>query len=322
MDYMKGYNNRNSRRRSSYSRRLASYRRRRRRPGINISTVMKWAVPAVLFVVAVLGVFFFWQRGEREAGKLAATTASVEAVQTAAEPVVSPTAEQGKVSDEVKAVGALSPDSIVKPTPAPTVRSKAVALTFDDGPSTVNTPKILATLKKYNAHATFFIVGNRASAGADVLKQEVAQGCEIANHTWDHSDLSKLSIKKVNKKCSQVSNLVKKLTGADVNLLRPPYGAISDEMREKLKQPMIYWSIDTLDWKTMNAKKTFKAVKKEVSDGDIILMHDIHAPTAEAVEKIVPWLVENDYDILTVSELMERKGIKLKNGKVYMSAKK
>ncbi len=115
---------------------------------------------------------------------------------------------------------------------------------------------------------------------------------------------------------------MKELTGADVNLLRPPYGAISDVMREKLKHPMIYWSIDTLDWKTMDAKKTFKAVKKEVSDGDIILMHDIHAPTAEAVEKIVPWLVKNDYDILTVSELMQRKGIKLKGGKVYMSAKK
>ena len=85
---------------------------------------------------------------------------------------------------------------------------------------------------------------------------------------------------------------------------------------------MIYWNIDTLDWKTMNAKKTFRAVKKQVSDGDIILMHDIHAPTAEAVEKIVPWLIKNDYDILTVSELRKRKGIKMKNGKVYMSAKK
>lgn len=119
-----------------------------------------------------------------------------------------------------------------------------------------------------------------------------------------------------------MAELVKKLTGGDVGLLRPPYGAISDKMREKLKHPMIYWSIDTLDWKTMNAKKTFKAVKKQVSDGDIILMHDIHAPTAEAVKKIVPWLVKNDYDILTVSELMKRKGIKMKNGKVYMSAKK
>lgn len=321
MDYMKGYDSRNSRRRSSYRRRRDSYRRRRRHSRFDSFSVLKWAAPVVLIVAAVFGVFYFWpEETGNETGHLAATAASVEAAQVASQPAA--TTEKGNVSDVVKAVGALSSDSIVKPTPAPKVRSKAVALSFDDGPSTVNTPKILATLKKYNAHATFFVVGTRLSAGADILKQEIAQGCEIANHTWDHADLSKLTMKKVNKKCDKVAKAIKKLTGADVDLLRPPYGAISTAMRKKLKHPMIYWSIDTLDWKTMNAKKTFKAVKKEASDGDIILMHDIHAPTAEAVEKIVPWLLKNDYDVLTVSELMERKGIKLKDGKVYMSARK
>lgn len=316
MDYMKGYDNRNSRRRSSYSRRRASYRRRRRHARFTPFLLLKWAVPVVLVVAVTFGICYIQWSGQtvNESGHLAATAASVEAVSTES--------EQGRLADEVKAVGALSPDSIVKPAPAPKVRSKAVALTFDDGPSTENTPKILATLKKYNAHATFFVVGTRVSSGAEILKQELAQGCEIANHTWDHADLSKLPMKKVNKECDRVADQVKKITGGNVDLLRPPYGAISDKMRDKLKHPMIYWSIDTLDWKTMNAKKTFRAVKKEVSDGDIILMHDIHAPTAEAVEKIVPWLVKNDYDILTVSELMKRKGMKLKNGKVYMSAKK
>ena len=84
---------------------------------------------------------------------------------------------------------------------------------------------------------------------------------------------------------------------------------------------MIIWSVDTLDWKYLNGKKEFKVVKKEVSDGDIILMHDIHAKSADGVEKILPWLIEQGYDILTVSELMERKGIKMKNGTVYASGK-
>ncbi|MBO5071556.1 MAG: polysaccharide deacetylase family protein [Eubacterium sp.] len=319
MDYLKGYDSRNSRRRSSYRRRRASSRRRKRHVRFTPFSLLKWAVPVVLVVAATFGICYIQWSGQSsdQTAHLAATAASVDASQAASSEAV-----KGKVADEVKAVGALSPDSIVKPTPAPKVRSKAVALTFDDGPSTVNTPKILATLKKYNAHATFFVVGTRVSSGADILKQELVQGCEIANHTWDHADLSKLPMKKVNKECDRVADLVKKLTGGDVRLLRPPYGAISDKMREKLKHPMIYWNIDTLDWKTMNAKKTFRAVKKQVSDGDIILMHDIHAPTAEAVEKIVPWLIKNDYDILTVSELMKRKGIKMKNGKVYMSAKK
>lgn len=225
----------------------------------------------------------------------------------------------GGISEAVAAVNNISPDDIA--TPAPTPKSKAVAITFDDGPSTVNTPKILEILKKYNAKATFFVVGNRVEKGADLIRQEVEMGCEIANHSWDHSNLSKMSMKKVNKQYDKTAKLVKKIAGYDTSLLRPPYGAISDKMRKKLKHPMILWSIDTLDWKYHNGKKEFKVVKKNISDGDIILMHDIHAETADGLEKILPWLIEQDYDILTVSELMERKGIKLKNGKVYASGK-
>lgn len=226
---------------------------------------------------------------------------------------------QGGVSEAAAAVGNISPSAFSEPTPAP--RSKAVALTFDDGPSTVNTPKILEVLKKYNAHATFFVLGNRVEKGADLIKQEIEMGCEIASHSWDHANLSKLPMKKVNKQFDRTAKIVKKMTGYDVTLLRPPYGAISDKMREKFKHPMLLWSIDTLDWKYLDGKKEFKVVKKNVSDGDIILMHDIHAKSSEGLAKIIPWLIEQDYDLLTVSELMERKGIKMKNGKVYASGK-
>lgn len=84
-----------------------------------------------------------------------------------------------------------------------------------------------------------------------------------------------------------------------------------------MKKPMVLWSLDTLDWKTRNARKIFKKVKKDVKDGDIILMHDIHAETAEAIKKVVPWLQEQGYDILTVSELMARKGKTMEAGKAY-----
>jgi peptidoglycan/xylan/chitin deacetylase (PgdA/CDA1 family) len=102
-----------------------------------------------------------------------------------------------------------------------------------------------------------------------------------------------------------------------MTLTRPPYGAISDVMRKKMDTPMILWSVDTLDWKSKNAKAVLKQVKKQVRDGAIILVHDIHESTAEAMKTVLPWLIKNDYDILTVSELMERKGIKLKAGKAY-----
>lgn len=225
------------------------------------------------------------------------------------------TLDPNGIAAEIAAVPTLVPQAV--PTPEPKPRSKAVALTFDDGPSTENTPKVLEILKQYNAHATFFVVGTRVATGTEVLKQEVAQGCEIANHSWNHADMSKLSMKKVNWQYDKTAQLVKKLVGYDITLLRPPYGAISQKMRDKLKHPMILWNVDTLDWKSKDPKSILKQVKKNVKDGDIILMHDIHPTTAEALKTVLPWLVKNDYDILTVSELAARKNAPLHNGKAY-----
>lgn len=213
----------------------------------------------------------------------------------------------------------ITPQPTLAPTPVPTQRPKAVALTFDDGPrrDANTTKKVLDLLKKYNAHATFFVVGQNIRGNEGLLKQQIAQGCEIGNHSWNHKNLAKLSMKKVNRQYDKTAGMVKKVTGYDVKLLRPPYGAISKRMRKKLKHPMILWNVDTLDWKSKNPNKILKTVKKNVKDGDIILMHDIHPSTANSLELVLPWLVENGYDILTVSELAKRKGASLNDGKAY-----
>lgn len=216
---------------------------------------------------------------------------------------------------------AMAPVSEAAPVPA--ARSKAVALTFDDGPSRANTGTILDVLKKYGAHATFFVLGDRARVDGDILQMELAAGCEIGSHSWNHPQLSKIKWSSVQSQIRKTDQIVKKLAnGYKIDLLRPPYGAISDTMRKKMKKPMILWSLDTLDWKYRNAKKVFRKVKKEVKDGDIILMHDIHEETAEAIKLVVPWLQEKGYDILTVSELAERNGKKLEAGKAYCDGKK
>lgn len=308
-EYMKGYNARNQKRRSSYIKQSrqtgrSAYRNRRRKRrggGWNYQLIAEAVVGVAviaLLVVAGRSLLLNMNSGSSNTASGAAT---------------------GSVTEAVAAVKTISVSAIAAPTPTP--RPKAVALTFDDGPSTVNTPKILDILEKYNAHATFFVLGNRAAAGADVLKREVALGCEIGSHSWDHTNLSSLKMPGVNKQNSKTIGLVKKLTGYDVKIMRPPYGAISDVMRKKLKMPMILWSLDTLDWKSKDADKVFKQIKKNVSDGDIILVHDIHPSTAEAMKKVIPWLQENGYDILTVSELMERKGKKIKNGIAYGSVR-
>lgn len=214
-----------------------------------------------------------------------------------------------------------TPTPVPTPSPTPEHRKKAVALTFDDGPSRDNTPGLLDTLKEYGVHATFFVLGNRLEVDADILNREIEEGHEVGNHSWDHPQLSKLSMKEVNKQLDKTKNLAKKLTdGYEISIVRPPYGAISDEMRNELQYPMIFWSVDSLDWKYRDVDKDFAEVKKQVHDGAIILMHDIHAESCAAAKKIIPWLLEHDYDVLSVSELMERNGIDMKNGKVYASA--
>lgn len=207
------------------------------------------------------------------------------------------------------------------PTPTPVPKEKAVALTFDDGPSRDNDGTILETLQANGAHATFFVLGNRARVDGDIMQMILDAGCEIASHSWDHPQLSKIKWKKAKSQIDRTDRIVSKLlNGYQISLLRPPYGSISKTMRKKVKKPMILWSLDTEDWKSRNAKKVFNRVKKEVKDGDIILMHDIHPETAEAVKKIVPWLSEQGYDMLTVTELMARKGKTMEGGKAYLDA--
>lgn len=215
-----------------------------------------------------------------------------------------------------------SVETVAQPTPAPVVRDKAVALTFDDGPSRANDGKIVDILQKYGAHATFFVLGDRARVDGDILQMYLAAGCEIGSHSWNHPQLSKMKWNRVERQLAKTNKTVSKLTGGyQIRLLRPPYGSISKTMRKKLDMPMILWSLDTLDWKTRNTKKIFREVRREVKDGDIILMHDIYNTTAEAVEKIVPWLQKKGYDILTVSELMERKGKNIENGSAYLHSR-
>ncbi len=207
------------------------------------------------------------------------------------------------------------------PTPTPVPKEKAVALTFDDGPSRDNDGTILEALQANGAHATFFVLGNRARFDGDIMQMILDAGCEIASHSWDHPQLSKIKWKKAKSQIDRTDWIVSKLlNGYQISLLRPPYGSISKTMRKKVEKPMILWSLDTEDWKSRNAKKVFNRVKKEVKDGDIILMHDIHPETAEAVKKIVPWLAEQGYDMLTVTELMARKGKTMEGGKAYLDA--
>lgn len=195
---------------------------------------------------------------------------------------------------------------------------KMVALTFDDGPG-IYTDDIVKCLNKYGGHATFFVVGNRVNTYKDELKFAYDSGNEIANHTYTHPTLTRLSTSKIKSEISKTDKAVKKITGQTPTLVRAPGGATNATVRKTVGKPFIYWSIDTLDWKHRNSKKTVNAVMKNVKDGDIILMHDIHKPTKTAALELIPKLKKAGYQLVTVSELAQYRGYKLKNGTTYYS---
>lgn len=206
----------------------------------------------------------------------------------------------------------LSPDDIPK-------HDKAVALTYDDGPSTY-TSRILNCLAKYDAKATFFVVGTNVNRYPDTLKRAVSMGMEIGNHTVSHPRLTSLSSSGVYSEINDNAANVERITGVRPKIVRPPYGSYSKANIETAGQPFILWSIDTLDWKSRNADKVVEEALKNVKDGDIILMHDLYQSTAAATERIVPALVSRGFDLVTVSELAKRKG-KTMELKAYSSFK-
>ena len=195
---------------------------------------------------------------------------------------------------------------------------KLVALTFDDGPSEY-TKRILRTLKQYDSVATFFVVGNRVELFEDVLKEELEIGCEIGNHTYEHKVLTELNAEQIWLQIYRTNEAVKKVTGEYPTLMRPPCGYDNGSTNCIIAMPLILWSVDTKDWQTQNCYCSVQTVLENVKDGDIILMHDMYEASAEAVETIVPSLIAEGYQLVTVSELAEYRGMILQEGEEYSS---
>lgn len=199
---------------------------------------------------------------------------------------------------------------------------KMVALTFDDGPFAKVTDKILDILKENNSRATFFMVGNRIQTYPETVARMHAEGSEVANHSYDHANLTKLGAQEIKKQLEDTNAEIEKVAGVRPTLHRPTFGAINDNLKENAGMPLILWNVDTEDWRTKNAEKTIEAALKNVKDGDIILMHDLYEATGVACEAIIPRLIEQGFQLVTVSELMEAKGIEMQSGGKYTNAVK
>lgn len=198
--------------------------------------------------------------------------------------------------------------------------TKLVAFTFDDGPSKY-TLDIANILEEYNASATFFEVGYNIKAHPEITKELSERGFEIANHTTDHSKLTKLTEAKYLSKINDNNAIFKELTGKDMPYLRPPYGSYNDKIKASAGVPIVTWSLDTRDWESRNKDKVIEMVINNIKEGDIILFHDLYESTRDAVKELMPLLKEQGYQAVSVGELFKSKGITLEAGTSYRYAR-
>ncbi len=195
----------------------------------------------------------------------------------------------------------------------------SIALTFDDGPG-IYTERLLNILKRYDAKATFFVVGNRASYQKDILKRMSDEGHEVGNHTFNHLSLKSLLYQEIIDQISITKDIIESATGEENKLVRAPYGDLSSDVYAaggELNVTFIHWSLDTLDWMTRDPQRIYDEIIYRVSDGDIILLHDIHESTIDAMEMVIPDLINNGYKLVTVSELLTEESDYIYPGAVY-----
>lgn len=191
-----------------------------------------------------------------------------------------------------------------------------VALTFDDGPN-ANTSRVLDILEKYNVKATFFVLGTNIKGYEDTILRMKELGMEIGNHMYSHKLMTRLTEEEITSEIKKVDDLVFDIINRYPTLIRPSYGTSNKRMLKIIDRPVIIWDIDTLDWKYHNSTRISNKILDKVSDGDIVLMHDIYSATANSLSITIPKLLDKGYQLVTVSELFYLKEKELKAGKIY-----
>ncbi len=197
-----------------------------------------------------------------------------------------------------------------------------VALTFDDGPKSDVGNALMDALEAVDGRGTFFVVGERLEEHKEELQRMVDNGHEIANHSWDHDlSLTNKGVDYIRSEFSKTDDKLRELVGIETTLVRLPGGKITDDVKSAVSKPMIYWSLDTEDWKSRNAQAVEAKVDGHVTDGDIVLMHELYSSTEEACQEIIPRLHNEGFQLVTVSELIQFRNATVEgnNGVQYQS---
>ena len=194
------------------------------------------------------------------------------------------------------------PQRVVDPT------RPMVALTYDDGPHAVYTDQILDILEENGAVATFFEVAQNLSKAPEAVRRAADLGCEIGSHSYRHANLGKMDEAAQQADQAAADALFQQVLGTVPTLLRPPYGSMNKALKTTCGRSIVTWSIDPEDWLCRDADTVVKRIQAEKSlDGQVILLHSIYDSTVEATRTLVPWLLEQGYQLVTVSELIENR---------------
>lgn len=190
---------------------------------------------------------------------------------------------------------------------------KVIALTFDDGPHPIFTPKILDILKEYNVKATFFVLGKYVEMYPEIIKRQVEEGHEIGNHTFSHINANKESEETVFKEFQKTEDSINNISIPATRILRPPYGILNKKIinyANKNDYAIVLWSQrqDPKDWSNPGAEKISSIILSQTENGDVILLHDYvyfeESNTVEALKDIIPELKKRGYQFVTISELI------------------
>ena len=193
-------------------------------------------------------------------------------------------------------------------------KDKVIALTFDDGPHPKYTNEILNILNKYDAKATFFVLGKFAEAYPEIIKRQWEEGHEIGNHTYSHININKVSKEKLQEEYEKTQNIIYSLTKNKPKLFRPPYGSFDEKTMDIVEMHnsiIVLWSAhqDSKDWSNPEVEQIVNTTLSNIKNGDIILFHDYvyydESHTVEALNRILPELKNRGYKFVTISQLID-----------------
>lgn len=183
-----------------------------------------------------------------------------------------------------------------------------IAMTFDDGPSATLTPKLLDLLAAHHIKATFFVIGENVAEHPEIVERAAREGHEIGNHSWSHPNFGKMSEESVRSQLRRTDDAIKNATGKRPTLMRPPYGSITDRekhwIHDEFGYQIILWDVDPYDWRRPGPAVVRNRILKETQPGSIVLSHDIHPGTIEAMPSTFDALEAKGFKFVTVSELI------------------